>query len=63
MAERVSERVSNVHQYLGGKKSKGDLFSLYMNIEPAIINQITTGIDRTSSRRHHEPKDFDKKLL
>ena len=42
---RVTSRGEGAHayikRYLGGKKSKGDLYSSWLHIEAAVINQIT----------------------
>ena len=63
---RVTSRAEGAHayikRYLGGNKSKGDLFSLWLQIEKAIINQITAVSTRTNIQRDRTPVDINKKL-
>jgi hypothetical protein len=50
---RVTSRVEGAHayikRYLGGKKSKGDLYSTWLNIEAAVAHQMTTILATTSA--------------
>jgi hypothetical protein len=63
---RVTSRAEGAHayikRYLGGKKSKGDLYSLWLHIEAAVINQITAILTCTSTRRDYMLVNIDKKL-
>ncbi|RKF79143.1 hypothetical protein GcC1_049037, partial [Golovinomyces cichoracearum] len=63
---RTTSRAEGSHayikRYLGGKKSKGNLYSSWLRIEAAIINQITAVSTRTSIQRDRTPIDIDKKL-
>jgi hypothetical protein len=63
---RVTSRAEGAHayikRYLGGKKSKGDLYSSWLHIEAAVINQITAVSNRTAIQRDRTPIDIDKKL-
>jgi MULE transposase domain len=63
---RVTSRAEGAHayikRYLGGKKSKGNLYSSWLHIEAAVINQITAVSNRTSIQRDRTPVDIDKKL-
>ncbi|KAF5190520.1 Transposase [Thalictrum thalictroides] len=63
---RVTSRAEGAHayikRYLGGKKTKGDLYSSWLHIEAAIINQITAVSTRTSIQQDRAPLDIDKKL-
>jgi hypothetical protein len=49
---RVTSRAEGAHayikRYLGGKKTKGDLYSSWLLIEAAVINQITAVSSRTT---------------
>ena len=49
---RVTSRVEGAHayikRYLGGKKTKGDLYSSWLLIEAAVINQVTAVSTRTA---------------
>jgi hypothetical protein len=51
-----------IKRYLGGKESKGDLYSSWLCIEAAVINQITAVSTRASTARDHIPIDIDKNL-
>ena len=63
---RVTSRVEGAHayvkRYLGGKKSKGDLLTTWLQIEVATINQIIAVSTRTNLQRDRSPIDIDKKL-
>jgi hypothetical protein len=63
---RVISRVEGAHayikRYLGGKKTKGDLYSSWLYIEAAVINQITAVSTRTTILQDRAPLDIDKKL-
>jgi hypothetical protein len=63
---RVTSRAEGAHayikRYLGGKKTKGDLYSSWLLIEAAIINQITAISTRTSIQQDRAPLNIDKKL-
>jgi hypothetical protein len=63
---RVTLRIEGTHayikRYLGGKKTKGDLYSLWLLIEATVINQIITISSRTSLQQDRTPLDIDKKL-
>jgi hypothetical protein len=63
---RVTSRAEGAHayikRYLGGKKTKGDLYSSWLLIEAAVINQITAVSSRTSLQQDRTPLDIDKKL-
>jgi hypothetical protein len=49
---RVMSRAEDTHAYikrqLGGKKTKGDLYSSWLQIEASIIRQITDATCRTT---------------
>ena len=51
-----------IKRYLGGKKSKGDLYSSWLHIEAAVINQIIAVSTRTNIERDRMLVDADKKL-
>jgi ribosomal protein L20 len=51
-----------IKRYLGGKKTKGDLYSLWLRIEAAIINQIIAISTCTSILQDQAPLNIDKKL-
>jgi hypothetical protein len=63
---RVTSRVEGAHayikRYLGGKKTKRDLYSSWLLIEAAIINQVTAISTRTAIQQDRAPIDIDKKL-
>ena len=63
---RVTSRVEGAHayikRYLGGKKTKGDLYSSWLLIEAAVINQVTAVSTRTAIQQDRAPLDIDKKL-
>jgi hypothetical protein len=63
---RVTSRAEGAHayikRYLGGKKTKGDLYSSWLLIEAAVINQITAVSTRTSIQQDRAPLNIDKKL-
>jgi hypothetical protein len=63
---RVTSRAKGAHayikRYLGGKKTKGDLYSLWLLIKAAVINQITAVSSRTSLQQDRALVDIDKKL-
>jgi hypothetical protein len=63
---RVTSRAEGAHayikRYLGGKKTKGDLYSSWLRIEAAVINQITAVSTRTSILQDRAPLNIDKKL-
>jgi hypothetical protein len=63
---RVTSRAEGAHayikRYLGGKKTKGDLYSSWLLIEAAVINQITAISSRTSLQQDRAPLNIDKKL-
>jgi hypothetical protein len=63
---RVTSRAKGAHayikRYLGGKKTKGDLYSSWLLIEAAVINQITAVSSRTSLQQDRAPLNIDKKL-
>ncbi|KID94857.1 hypothetical protein MAJ_09156, partial [Metarhizium majus ARSEF 297] len=63
---RTTSRNEGAHayikRYLGGKKSKGDLYSSWLRIEAAVINQIAAVSTRTNTLRDRIPIDIDKKL-
>ncbi|CAG8971729.1 hypothetical protein HYALB_00007209 [Hymenoscyphus albidus] len=63
---RVTSRAEGAHayikRYLGGKKTKGDLYSSWLLIEAAVINQITAVSTRISMLQDRAPLDIDKKL-
>lgn len=63
---RVTSRAEGAHayikRYLGGKKTKGDLYSSWLLIEAAIINQITAVSTRISIQQDRAPLNIDKKL-
>lgn len=63
---QVTSCVEGAHaylkRYLGGKKSKGDLFTAWLWIEAAIINQITAISTCTNKEQDFAPIDIDKKL-
>jgi MULE transposase-like protein len=63
---RVTSRAEGAHayikRYLGGKKTKGDLYSSWLHIEAAVINQVTAVSTRTSMLQDRAPLDIDKKL-
>lgn len=64
---RVTSTVEGNHayikRYLGGKKTKGDLFSTWLNIEKANTNQIDVVLSRTSSQRDCIPLNIDQQLF
>jgi hypothetical protein len=47
---------------LGGKKTKRDLYSSWLHIETAVINQITAVSTRTDMLQDRAPLGIDKKL-
>lgn len=63
---RVTSRAEGAHayikRYLGGKKTKGDLYSSWLLIEAAIVNQITAVSTRTSIQQDRAPLNIDKNL-
>jgi hypothetical protein len=63
---RVTSRVESAHayikRYLGGKKTKGDLYSSWLLIEAAVINQVIAVSTRTAIQQDRAPLDIDKKL-
>ncbi len=63
----INIRAEGAHAYLkrhlGGKRTKGDLFSTWKNIEAAVINQIATIQGLASSERERTPLDVDRKLF
>ena len=63
---RVTSRAEGAHayikRYLGGKKTKGDLYSSWLLIEAAVINQITAVSSRTTIQQDRAPLNIDKKL-
>jgi len=63
---RVTSRVEGAHAYikcyLGGKKSKGNLFTAWLRIEAATINQIIAISNCTNLQWDCTPIDIDKKL-
>ena len=63
---RVTSRAEGAHayikRYLGGKKSKGDLYSSWLLIEAAVINQVIAVSTRTTIQQDRAPIDIDKKL-
>ena len=63
---RVTSRAEGAHayikRYLGGKKSKGDLYLSWLLIEAAVINQITAVSSRTTIQQDRAPLNIDKKL-
>ena len=64
---RVTSRAEAAHayikRYLGGKKSRGDLFSSWIHIEAAVVNQVSAVLNRTSIQRDRVPIDIDKNLF
>jgi hypothetical protein len=63
---RVTSRAEGAHayikRYLGGKKTKGDLYSSWLLIEAAVINQITAVSSRTTIQQDRAPLNIDRKL-
>ena len=63
---RVTSRAEGAHayikQYLGGKKTKGDLYSSWLHIEAAVINQITAVSSRTTIQQDRAPLNIDERL-
>ena len=63
---RVTSRAEAAHAYikrfLGGKRSRGDLYLAWLQIEAAVINQIAAVSSRTTILRDRIPIDIDKKL-
>jgi hypothetical protein len=63
---RVTSYIEGAHAYikrhLGGKKTKGDLYSSWLLIEAAVINQVTAISARTAIQKDRAPLDIDKKL-
>jgi hypothetical protein len=63
---RVTSRAEGAHayikRYLGGKKTKGDLYSSWLLIKAAVINQITAVLSRTTIQQDRTPLNIDKKL-
>ena len=62
VTSRVEGAYAYIKRYLGGKKTKGDLYSSWLLIEAAVINQITAVLSRTSLQQDRAPLDIDKKL-
>jgi hypothetical protein len=48
VTSRAKGAYAYIKRYLGGKKTKGDLYSLWLLIEAAVINQITAVSSRTT---------------
>ena len=63
---RVTSRAKAAHAYikrfLGDKRSRGDLYLTWLQIEAAVINQIAAVSSRTTILRDRIPIDIDKKL-
>jgi hypothetical protein len=66
LTPHITSRAKGAHayikRYLGGKKTKGDLYLSWLLIKAAIINQITAVSSRTSLQQDRAPVDIDKKL-
>ena len=62
VTSRTKGAYAYIKRYLGGKKTKGDLYSSWLHIEAAVINQITAVSTRTSILQDRTPLDIDKKL-
>jgi hypothetical protein len=63
---RTTSRSKGAHtyikRYLGRKKSKGDLYTTWLLIEAAVINQITTISNKSTIQQDSTPVDIDIKL-
>ena len=62
LTSRAEGARAYIKRYLGGKKTKRDLYSSWLLIEAAIINQITAISTRTSIQQDRAPLNIDKKL-
>ena len=59
---RVKGAYAYIKRYLGGKKTKGDLYSSWLLIEAAVINQVTAVSTRIAIQQDRAPLSIDKKL-
>jgi hypothetical protein len=63
---RTTSRGEGAHayikRYLGGKKSKGDLYTTWLLLEAAVINQITTVSSKSTTQQDYTPVDIDRLL-
>ena len=63
----VYNRVESAHralkQYLGSKKTQGNLLTTWINIEDAVINQVHCITVKNSSEHDHVPLDLDCRLF
>ena len=60
-------RVESAHRaikvYLGSKRTKGNLLSTWLQIEAALLNQVSTIETSNSSKRDHTPLELDRALF
>jgi hypothetical protein len=63
---RVTSRAKGAHayikRYLGGKKTKGDLYSSWLLIKAAVINQVVAVSTRTTMQQDRTPLNIDRRL-
>jgi hypothetical protein len=49
--------------YLGGKKTRGNLLTTWLNIEDTLINQVSRIQTQDSSNRDRTPLSIDQKVF
>ena len=60
---RVEGAHAYIKRYLGGKKNRGSLLTYWLNIERAVINQLTVVTVRTNQSRDYTPLGLDRRLF
>src|SRR6266487_1488801 len=60
---RVESAHRAVKQYLGGKRTRGNLLTTWLNIEGAIINQVHRIAVEDSSERDRIPLELNRELF